>query len=151
MLGESVADPQGIAGDAGEEPGLGLLPARTGFSTTKIVRQVTAECDGREWTAYEIHMGRTEFRTAVPSLHTVREQGVSRPEGARHGNVWGTYLHGWFEAPEVRRRVAAAAGLESYRAHPVPWMEQRQVIYTGMAAHLAAHVDLGPVRRYLGL
>ncbi len=151
MLGEGVCDPAGIAGDAGEEAGLGLLPSRTTFSADKVVRQVTAECDGREWAAYEIHMGRTEFRTPVESLHTVHDKGVARAEGARHGTVWGTYLHGWFEAPEVRRRVAAAAGMAGHRAHPLPWAEQRQAVYTAMAAHLAAHLDLDPVRRYLKL
>ncbi len=151
ILGERVADPRGIAGDAGDEPGLGLLPTETVFSPHKVVRQVTAECDGRRWTAYEIHMGRTTARTPVASLHTVRADGCAAAEGVRQGNVWGTYLHGWFEAPEVRRRVAAAAQLTGHRAHPVPWAEQRQAIYGAMADHLAGHVDLDPVRRYLGL
>ncbi len=151
MLGRTVADPRGVAGDAGEEAGLGLLPARTEFSPQKIVRQVAAECDGRTWTAYEIHMGRTAFLAPVTSLHTVTENGVAREEGARCGNVWGTYLHGWFEAPEVRRRVTAAAGIVGHRTPSITWMEQRQAVYAEMAAHLVAHVDLEPVRRYLGL
>jgi hypothetical protein len=51
----------------------------------------------------------------------------------------------------VRARVAAAAGFSAYRPHPLPWEEKRQAIYRAMAAHVAAHVDLDPVRRYLGL
>lgn len=149
MLGRLVSDPEGLAGDPGEEPGLGLLPAHTTFVPEKIVRQVTAACDGREWAAYEIHMGRTTFCEPVASLHTVREGGASRAEGARHGNVWGTYLHGWFEAPEVRRRVAAAAGIAGHHADPVAWGDLRRAAYAAMASHLQAHVDLTPVRRYL--
>ena len=76
---------------------------------------------------------------------------VARAEGLQRGSVRGTYLHGWFEAPEVRRRVAAWAGIVGHSAHPVPWAEKRRAVYTGMAEHLAAHADLGPVRRYLGL
>ena len=74
---------------------------------------------------------------------------VTRPEGLRHGNVWGTYQHGWFEVPETRQRVARAAGMTDYRAHPVPWRDSRQAIYKAMAEHLVAHVDLEPVKRYL--
>jgi len=33
----------------------------------------------------------------------------------------------------------------------VLWAEKRQATYTQMAEHVAAHVDLEPVRRHLGL
>jgi adenosylcobyric acid synthase len=74
-----------------------------------------------------------------------------REEGARLGNVWGTYLHGWFEAPEVRQLVISAAGIRGYRPCPFAWIEQRRKIYDAMAEHLVAHVNLEPIRRYLGL
>jgi adenosylcobyric acid synthase len=151
MLGERLSDRAGIAGEAGEEAGLGLLPIATTFSAPKIVRQVTAQCEGRRWPAYEIHMGRTERTAPCPALQTVCDGDVERPEGARCGQVWGTYLHGWFESPDVRRSVTNVAGFAAHRSHPVPWAEKRQAIYTQMAEHVAAHVDLGPVRRYLGL
>ncbi len=149
MLGHRLADPAGVAGDAGIEAGLGLLPVRTEFAAEKQVRQVTVEAGSRRWTAYEIHMARTETVGPVEGLNLVSEGGQSRPEGVRCGNVWGTYLHGWFEAPEVRRRVADAAGLRGFRPHPVPWAEQRQAVYAQMADHLAACVNLDPVRRFL--
>lgn len=151
MLGEHLADPQGVAGDAGEEPGLGLLPVTTEFRAPKIVQAVEAECEGRRWTAYEIHAGRTTPRVPGEPLQTVRDSHGPRPEGVRRGNVWGTYLHGWFESPELRRRVAAAAGIAAHGAHPVPWAEKRQSIYREMAAHFAAHVNLDSIRRYLNL
>jgi adenosylcobyric acid synthase len=69
----------------------------------------------------------------------------------RLGRVWGTYLHGWFESPALRAQVAAAAGMSGHRPHPVPWRQQRNAIYRAMAQHLAAHVDLDPIRRYLCL
>ena len=152
MLGKRLLDAAGVAGDAGDEPGLGLLPVTTHFEPKKIVRQVTAECAGQRWTAYEIHMGRSAATAPVEALQTVQDtDGTMRPEGARRGNVWGTYLHGWFEGPALRSQVAAACGLSAHRAHPVPWSEQRQAVYTAMAAHVAAHVNLDSVRRYLGL
>lgn len=152
MLGAAVADAAGLAGDAGQEPGLGLLPVTTSFAAEKIVRQVTAHWEGESWVAYEIHMGRTEQTGSAEALQQVTDtDGTSRAEGVRRGQVWGTYLHGWFEAPAVRRSVAAAAGLTQHRAHPVPWAEKRQAVYRAMGEHIAAHVNLEPVRRYLGL
>jgi adenosylcobyric acid synthase len=156
MLGEKLSDPAGLAGDKGDEPGLRLLPVATTFVAEKIVRQVTAVCESRRWTAYEIHMGRSEATSEASPLHTIFDSPQigttpARPEGIRRANIWGTYLHGWFEAPEVRRQVARAAGIHAHRAHPTPWAEQRQSIYAQMAAHLAAHVDLSGIRQYLDL
>jgi len=150
MLGRRLVDREGVAGDAGDLPGLGLLPVETEFLPDKIVRQVTGECEGERWTAYEVHMGRTRVLEGEP-LQTVYDRDVARAEGSRRDNIWGTYLHGWFESPRVRARVAAAAGFSAYRPHPAPWAEKRQAIYRAMAEHVAAHVDLDPVRRYLGL
>ena len=151
ILGEALVDVLGVAGDSGEEAGLGLLPVKTHFVKEKIVRQVTAECDGRWWKAYEMHMGRSEFVGKCAALHLVEDGSGKREEGACVGNVWGTYLHGWFEAPEVRRRVAVAAGICGHKPCTCSWLEQRQKIYAAMANHLVAHVDLEPIRRYLGL
>jgi len=151
ILGEHLLDELGVAGDSGEESGLGLLPIRTHFVADKIVRQVTAECGGRRWMAYEMHMGRSEFSAKCAPLHRVEDISGRREEGARCGNVWGTYLHGWFEAPEVRRLVAAAAGIGDFKSCPIPWLEQRLKTYDRMAEHLVAHIDVEPIRRYLGL
>jgi adenosylcobyric acid synthase len=152
LLGRRLVDLGGVAGNAGDEPGLGLLPVATHFVASKLVREVTAECDGDRWTAYEIHMGRTHVDDgAEPLQHVTLPDGSMHADGVRRGTVWGTYLHGWFESPKVRRLVAAAAGIEGYRACPEPWREKRRKTYTRMADLLTEHIDLDPVRRHLGL
>lgn len=151
LLGERLIDREGVAGDAGDESGIGLLPIVTEFFADKVVRPVTAECDGERWEAFEIHMGRSDTTRNAEALQTVWDGGTPRAEGTKAGNVWGTYLHGWFESPRLRARVATAAGMGGHRAHPVPWAEKRQAVYTAMAEHVAAHVNLDPVRRYVGL
>ncbi|ACB76969.1 cobyric acid synthase [Opitutus terrae] len=151
LLGERLSDPSGVAGDVGDEPGLGLLPVRTEFRAPKIVRPVMAQCDGERWCAYEIHMGRTASTAEIEPLHIVEENGQPRAEGVRRGRVWGTYLHGWFESPRLRAKVAQAAGLVAHRPAARLWGEKRQDVYRAMADHIAEHLDLAPVRRYLGL
>lgn len=151
ILGEHLSDAAGVAGDAGDEEGLGLLPIRTIFEKEKIVRQVTAVCGDRRWLAYEMHMGRSRpTREHVPLLLVEDSTGL-HGEGAKAGSVCGTYLHGCFEAPEMRRLITAAAGIKGHRPCPMTWAEQRQRVYSAMAEHLAAHVDLQPVRAYLEL
>lgn len=151
MLGERLADPAGIAGDAGDEPGLGLLPIATEFHAPKIVRETGATCGSDRWTTYEIHMGRTRFTAPCDTLHEVSDSTGTRREGARRGRVLGTYLHGWFESPRLRAQLAASAGLQEHRAARDLWADKRRALYARMADHLATHVNLGPVRRYLDL
>jgi adenosylcobyric acid synthase len=151
ILGERLIDSDGIAGDRGQVEGLGLLPAETVFHARKTLRQVVCVEGTTESPAYEIHMGDTRALRATPPLHEVRDAAGPRPEGMQAGNVWGTYLHGWFDAPAVRVRAAHAAGIADHRPHPVPWAEQRQGTYREMARHLEAHVNLNPLRRYLSL
>lgn len=151
MLGERLSDPKGVAGDAGEEKGLSLLPLETDFEEQKIVREVTVEFAAQHWQAYEIHMGRTRRTAPCYGLNLVFQDGENRPEGARLGRVLGTYLHGWFESPRLRASLAAEAGFTAHRAEPALWADKRQALYRSMAAHLEAHVCLDSVKRYLGL
>lgn len=150
LLGEQLIDETGVAGDAGKESGLGLLPTVTEFQQEKVVRPVKVTREDDQWTAYEIHMGRTVVTEEAESLQRVVDtDGGARLEGTCKGRVWGTYLHGWFESPTVRRWVTSVAGITTHEAHPVIWSEQRQAIYRGMADHLEEHVDLAAVRTYL--
>ncbi len=146
MLGLTLTDAEGIAGERGAVPGLGLLPVDTFFFKEKTVRQVEANWDGADaWKAYEIHMGQTTMRadripTSTPPL-------FEKHNVLRAGNVWGTYLHGLFESPAVRAELAAH--LPDYTAFPFSWRAEMAKIYDGMADLLEAHVDLTPVWHYV--
>lgn len=151
MLGRTLVDQAGLAGDAGSEAGLGLLPAETAFAAIKTVRQVTARCGDAVWQAYEIHMGQTHATSAIAPLQYVQDDEGRRPEGMKLARVWGTYLHGWFDSPRAREMTALAGGLTDYHAHPVLWATQRAAVYRDMADHLAGHLNLEPIKRYLCL
>jgi adenosylcobyric acid synthase len=149
ILGDRLVDTNGVAGDNGAENGLGLLPLNTTFKLPKTVRQISVSCGARTWTAYEIHVGQSEATREVDPLHFVSDTGSSHREGMRLGNIWGTYLHGWMEAPEVRSLIAQTAGITGHLPHDQSWSERRQEIYTAMADHIEEHLDLVSVKEYL--
>lgn len=104
MLGRTIADPEGVEAAAGTEiAGLGLLDMETVFRGGKIQTQVRgtlppvegllAPLAGMDYEGYEIHMGRS---------------GAHRPALAGQGNVYGTYIHGIFDAPGVADAVLRA-------------------------------------------
>ena len=102
MLGTVIEDPDHVESTVERMDGLGLLPMHTVLRSPKVTRVVTASVGGKEVSAYEIHMGRTEALEAVaPFVHLTD----SSPEGAKAGRVMGTYLHGIFEHPEVVRQT----------------------------------------------
>ncbi|MCC5835759.1 MAG: cobyric acid synthase [Opitutales bacterium] len=149
MLGQSVSDPEGIAGDTGQLDGLRLLDLRTVYRSEKTVRQVEAQSGKDRWQAYEIHMGETLEQGSAEPLLTVQLNGEIRPEGMCQGNIWGSYLHGLFESPNMRAHLAQAAGIADFRPNPVLWTSHKEDIYSGMADLLEAHLDLDSVWRYV--
>jgi len=119
MLGERVSDPDRVESRDESEEGLGLLPVRTVFAGTKVTAQVRGVHveSGAPIEGYEIHLGRTESDSApVFRITERRGERVDDPDGAsaRDGRLWGTYVHGLFDAPAFRRtfvnRLRAARG-----------------------------------------
>ena len=109
MLGQSVADPEGIEGPPGETPGLGLLDVRTVMRGDKTLREVGARhaATGRALRGYEIHIGRTEGPDRARPFAEILGEG---PEGAvsPDGRVAGSYLHGLFADDAFRAAWMAA-------------------------------------------
>ena len=104
MLGRSICDPDGVeASGVTEIRGIGLLPVDTVFRGEKVQRQtrgvfsgvsgLLANLNGISYAGYEIHMGRSE--KALPPL-------------IGSGNVYGSYIHGIFDAPGISDAILTA-------------------------------------------
>jgi adenosylcobyric acid synthase len=118
LLGKVVRDPLGVEGPPREEEGLGLLDLDTTMAGEKTTTQVKAraldlEGSGHEIVGYEIHMGLTEpTGEGTPAVEIVERTG--RPERMPDGwvrpdrRVWGTYIHGIFDADDFRRAFLKA-------------------------------------------
>lgn len=104
MLGRRVSDPEGVeACGVTEIAGMGLLEMDTVFRGEKVQTQTRGRLTGvsgllsgltgMDYEGYEIHMGRSE--TALAPL-------------VGGGNVYGTYVHGIFDAPGIADAVLLA-------------------------------------------
>ncbi|MGA2985084.1 MAG: cobyric acid synthase [Terriglobia bacterium] len=112
MLGRELLDPGGVESSTRSMEGLGLLESTTTFEPEKTTIQVRARSLDREEEiiGYEIHMGQTQCaQPTQPRFRITSECGeaTDRFDGAvsADGSVWGTYLHGVFDAPAFRRRI----------------------------------------------
>lgn len=128
MLGEEILDPSQADSELTEGTGLGLLPVCTTMAAEKTTRTVRAALpSGIEFSAYEIHMGESVSRCAPFAFVE------GRPEGARQGNVVGTYLHGALEDARV---------LSELLGRPVAAMPSKDEAYDGLAGWFASHANL---------
>ena len=103
MLGESISDPERVENIyVTEINGMGLLNTHTVFNTSKIQSQtegtfsgidgVLSELNGMNYTGYEIHMGQSQNSNAV----------------INYQNIYGTYVHGIFDAPGISDSIIRA-------------------------------------------
>ncbi len=138
MLGQSIADPDGIEGPPGQVPGLGLLDLMTVMTANKRVIETAAihTATGEAVRGYEIHIGRTTGPDCARPLFQVAGQ----PEGASRidGRVMGTYLHGMFSADGFRRAFLAGLGVVPGSFN---YDDSVEATLDALADHLEAHVD----------
>ena len=139
MLGRTIADPEGIEGPPGKVAGLGLIDVETTLSDEKRLEPVRGStADGVPFSGYEMHMGVTEGPDRARPFARLAD---GSPEGAisADGRALGTYVHGLFADDRQR-----AAWLARFAAGAVNIAYDTLVEQTldGLAAHLAAHLDL---------
>ena len=158
MLNRVVRDPAGVeSAHLRELPGLGLLPAETVLTPEKRLGLATGRVQAAGeslWSAlhgldvegYEIHVGQTTGE--APSLLRLDD---GRADGALHGNVAGTYLHGLFERATPRQALLAAlAARNGFAWMPSSGQESIVQRLDRLADTLEASLDLSLLRRLVG-
>ncbi|HIF9384884.1 TPA: cobyric acid synthase [Photobacterium damselae] len=115
MLGQTIADPLGIEGKAGESQGLGYLDVTTVLEQEKQLKQVSGTLMLPNQASvpvrgYEIHAGVTIGVQVDAPIQL--ESGLDGQLGVDN-QVFGTYLHGIFERQEACDAILSWAGLEA--------------------------------------
>ncbi|MDR5867693.1 cobyric acid synthase [Halomonas koreensis] len=145
MLGEAIDDPDGLEGEAGSVPGLGLLAMRTRMVAGKRLRNVrgtlldTSSGEGVAVSGYEIHNGISEGPALARPLLDLE----GRPDGAvsEDGQVMGTYLHGLFDEAPAAAALLAKLGLEGEEESAVNLAAHRERQLDRLADALEACLD----------
>jgi adenosylcobyric acid synthase len=134
MLGRRIVDE--VESGAGTVEGLGWLDVETTFHPDKVTARRRGTALGQDVTGYEIHHGRVQGGTPWLELD-------GEPEGATDGRrVWGTSLHGLFEADGFRAGFLGIAASSSFAA-------AREAQLDAVADHLEVHLDLAAVERLI--
>lgn len=111
MLGRKIADPHGIEGQAADVPGLGLLDVETVLTPEKALKSVRGKALGAPFDGYEMHMGRTTGSDTDRPFARLDHGGVDGAVSA-DGRVMGTYAHGLFANPALRRALLDRLGAQ---------------------------------------
>ena len=149
MLGRTVSDPEQVeAAGTTEIQGLGLLDMDTVFLGEKVQTQVAGTFDGvtgllsglngMDYTGYEIHMGCSQEK---------------KPPLQGRSNVYGSYIHGVFDAPGVSdgilKALCAKKGLDFSALGTFDLQEYKERQYNMLADAVRGGLDMELVYRVI--
>jgi len=144
MLGNRIADPHALEGEAGTAQGLGLLDFETVLEPEKQLLRVQGHllnADGGKTHAavsgYEIHCGvstGTALENPVLDLGDHRDGAISAD-----GNILGSYVHGIFDEQDSLTSLLTWAGLCD--AEPFDYRARQEADIDRLADAVEQHFD----------
>lgn len=153
ILGREIADPHHVESAGKTLNALGLIPASTVLAPEKtLVRTAARHLEsGLPVYGYEIHHGVTAGDGVVPVIE--REDGETIGMGADNRLIWGTYLHGVFDADQFRRhfidRLRVRRGLPALGKVQASY--DLEPAFDRLADVVRESVDLDKIYRIMGL
>ena len=177
MLGRRLADPEHVEA-GGEMTGLGYLPIQTVFTKEKTrtcvqgniasIRGAFAGLSGCAIEGYEIHMGETTLcveteygkwpNTGV-QIHPFTElmdeiHATKKVDGAASETVYGTYVHGFFDAEGMVQALASALakrrGITLDETVGQSLATYREEQFELLAASFREHLDMKYIYQMIG-
>lgn len=151
--------------------GMGLLPVRTIFRKEKTRTRVRgrfsgasgllAGLNGTALEGYEIHMGDTEYTADGAPLLLLESElddgsdgSAPKPDGAARGSVYGCYVHGVFDHPEVSGEVVRALllqkGMDADQVHAPDMHSYKEEQYDKLADIIRENLDMKAIYQLMG-
>ncbi len=149
IMGIDVADPDGIEGNVGSLPGIGLLPVRTTLTSGKTTRTVDFGFHGGDCVChgYEIHMGETILDPGAAPLCRYADGST---DGCRVSDkIMGTYIHGILDNQQVIDALLAPYS-GSDRTGTFDYTAYKEQQYDALAVMLREYVDIDRLYKILG-
>ena len=159
ILGKKISDPMKV-----ENPhnitidGMGLLDIETIFSVTKnlnrmngkiaIIGGIFESLSGMDISGYEIHMGETKVTGENINPFTMREDYVINGLANAECNVFGTYVHGFFDRNMVAVQLVKALKMkkgiirQEDEEQDIDWEKHKQSEYDRIADCLRRSLDI---------
>lgn len=164
MLGRRLTDPQ-LKGNASSVRGMELLPINTTYRKEIIKNRITGEflkiggeldfLTGKKIEGYETHMGvsKVEEERHIVSFRT--EDGGRVLDGMAAGNVYGTYVHGLFDAEGVAtsiiRNIMKKKGIDSCMPEDFNLDDYKEQQYDRLADAMRRSIDMSSIYEILNL
>lgn len=170
MLGNTISDPEQMEA-GGTIRGMGLLPVDTVFSTEKTRTRVEGTFRVSEgifeslfelpFYGYEVHMGQTissgETFTELTEVSRQKDrtdlEKQRKPDGCQNKNVYGTYVHGIFDAegvvPAILEALAEKKGISLSGLQQMDFAAWKEKQYDLLAEGLRAHLDMDKIYQIL--
>lgn len=174
MLGISLQDPYGSE-EGGEMRGMELLPMHTVFAKEKTRTRVEGQIcrlagdlealSGLPVEGYEIHMGisapavqETGSKASAGQPGSMTQitdviSGESKEDGSCRGNVYGTYVHGFFDQEKIAQTLAETLarkkGIQLQHMTEGSYQAYKEKQYDLLADHIRASLDMKAIYRIL--
>lgn len=142
MLGDLICDD--VESNAGTVQGLGMLRVETTFEMPKVVRRRNGYAAQHPIHGYEIHFGRPVSRE--DPWFRFDDEAEGGVNAAR--SVYGTSLHGLFDADAFRKEFltsAARAHGRAYEPDPIGFTDRVEEQNERLADWIEAHIDLSHI------
>ena len=168
MLGMEISDPTGEE-YGGTVQGMGLLDTKTVFRPEKHrtrvhgtfgeMKGILKEMEGLPFEGYEIHMGETILDEHASGLVTIENDSDTlqqgHPDGSQKENVYGCYVHGIFDSPEMSGGFLSALlkekGYDPETVQAVDWKSYKEEQYDKLADIVRASLDMEEIYKIIGL
>ncbi|MEG1772982.1 MAG: cobyric acid synthase [Clostridia bacterium] len=158
MLGERITDHYCTEG-GGTIAGFGFLPITTEFEKEKHSTRVSGKIErvtelsklsGAIVEGYEIHMGKTMSLEGAKPLISLSNGDL---DGCFNKNIFGTYLHGFFDTAECRAALlsslCARKGIDKAEFSAFDYKAYKELQYNTLADAIRENLDMRLIYRIL--